>query len=174
MLRKTNNNRPPHNNEIGLKISTFLAEIDVCLIWSRGLAADLHRRPMTQNGGVENGLWFFIPADFHLIDFYRDSPAVTVAASNPTTKKCAALAGRSSIITAKQSIAQFMADKNATTVQSGIQAGALVLLKIEIDQMDFWEWPDGTLVHSTCKLENPRVRTDQKWTLDGPRSSYCQ
>ena len=174
MLRKSNSNRSLHNNEIGLKISNFLSEVDICLIWSRGLPADLHRRPMIQNGGsIESGLWFFIQADFHLIDFYRDGPAVTVAASNATTKKCAALVGRSSIITAKREISQFMADKNAAILPAGIQAGSSVLLKIEIDQMDFWEWPDGTLIHSSCSLESLRVKTDQEWSLDVSRSSYC-
>jgi general stress protein 26 len=165
MLGETKDNHSFKNNEVILKISAFLSEVDVCLVWSPGLAADLHRRPMTQfGGGIESGLWFFIPADFHLIDFYRRSPVVTVAASNPTTKKCAALAGRSSIVTRKQAISHFL--------PAGIQAGSLVLLKIEIDQMDFWEWPDGTLIHSTHKLQSLRARTDQKWTLDVLRS-FC-
>jgi len=175
MLKETNGHLSTCKSEISLKISSLLSEIDICLIWSRGLSADLHRRPMTHKyGSIESGLWFFLPADFHIVEFYRDSPVVTVAVSNPTTKKCAALAGRATISSDKQTMSHFSADKKAAILPPGIQHTSLVLLKIEIDQMDFWEWPDGTLMHSTFKMESLRSEPDHHWTHDVQWSSYCQ
>ena len=175
MLKETNGNLLTYESEIGLKICSLLSEIDICLIWSRGLAANLHRRPMTYNDrSIDGGLWFFIPANSHLVEFYRDSPALTVAVSNPKTQKCAALAGRAAISTDKQTMSHFIADKNSAILPPGIQPACLVLLKIEVDQMDFWEWSGGTLIHSTFTMESLRSNTDHKWTHDVQWSSYCQ
>ncbi len=175
MLNETNGNLSTYESEIRLKICSLLSEIDICLIWSWGLAANLHRRPMTYNAlNIEGGLWFFIPANSHLIEFYRDSQALTVALSNPKTQKCAALAGRATICTDNQTLTHFLADKNSAILPACTQPADLVLLKIDLDHMDFWEWPGGILKHSTFNMENLRTATDQKWTRDVMWSSYCQ
>lgn len=154
-MRTTNGSTITDTERITLQICTLLSEIDICLIWIRGKESDLQRRPMIyQINNLDGGLWFFSEATPRLFSLYSSNPEVTVAVSCPTLKKCGALVGGASIVNHKPSLAHFNVQENEAMLSPGYSKKRLVLLKIAIKQMDFWEWPNGTLIHSSLSVPN--------------------
>ena len=170
-MKASNGSTSTRSENTTRKIYDLLNEIEICLIWRRGGESDLRRRPMTiEKNSLGGGLWFFSPTGPYLDRLYGTNPQVTVAISNPITSKCAALTGSASIVDNPECLARLTAGPNKAMLPSRNGSEKLVLLKIEIEHMDFWEWPSGTLIHSSVDLQSVVSGFDQRRTSDGQRS----
>ncbi len=149
------------------KLFTLLKEIEISLIWRKGHKSDLQRRPMTrQRNNLAGGLWYFSQRTPLLKALYGTSPQVTVAVSCPPLRQCAALSGDASIVDHKASLAYFTVEANEKLLPTGVGTEQLVLLKIDVQRIDFWEWADDNLIHSSSVIPALTV-SDQVTTTDG-------
>ncbi len=154
------------------KICNLLNEIDISLIWSKGHQADVRVRPMTrQRNNLSGGLWYFCQRTPFLTALYGTSPQVTVAVSCPPLRQSAALTGDASIVDHKASLANFNVKTNKVLLPTGVDPEQLVLLKIDVQKMDFWEWQDDTLIHLSGAIPALTV-TDQLPAIDRPQSLF--
>ncbi len=119
---------------------------------------------------LDGGLWFFSKASHPLTSLYGSAPQVTVAVSCPIVKKCAGLSGEASIVSHKSSAAHSFVKANASLLPPGYDPSRLTLLRVEVTQVEFWEWPEETLIHSTVNLTSQVATPDHERTHDGQRS----
>ncbi len=80
------------------------------------------------------------------------------------------MSGEASIVSQKSSLAHSFLNANTSLLPSGVDPSLLTLLRVEVKQVEFWEWPEETLIHSTVNLTSQVATPDQERTHDGQRS----
>ena len=107
----------------------------------------LRSRPMSTQEFDENGdLWFFTNENTHKVDEIEANPQVNVAYSKPEDNCFVSVSGKGSISKDRAKIEELWTPILKAWFPKGIDDPALCLLKIEVDEAEYWESSSSTIV----------------------------
>ena len=128
------------------QLKEMLEGIDFAMLTT--MAGDKFRsRPMSTQEMDENGdLWFFTSDQTHKIDEIQADPRVNVAYSNPDDNTYVSVFGRAEMSKDKAKMEELWSPILKAWFPEGLDDPCLALLKIDIEEVEYWDSPNSKLV----------------------------
>lgn len=135
---------PTHDLE---KLRELINDIDFCMLTTIDQRGDLHSRPMSSNGDIdENGeLWFFTGAFSHKVTEIKDSPRVNVSFADPLNQNYVSITGRARLIRDREKIDELWRPEFRTWFPEGKDDPNLALLRIKVQKAEYWDSPASSV-----------------------------
>jgi general stress protein 26 len=108
----------------------------------------LRSRPMaTQDTEFDGELWFFTSSKSHKMSEIAADPRVNVAYSNPEKNDYVSVSGTAEMVTDRSKMEELWNPAYKAWFPEGLDDPNVCLLKITVDQAEFWDAPSSTIVH---------------------------
>jgi general stress protein 26 len=131
----------------------------------------LRSRPMVAaQHTFEGTLWFFTREHAHKVNEIADDPRVNVSYADGGAQNYVSLSGNASLVTDKATLKQHFSEAMRVWFPKGLDDPELALLKVDVEQAEYWDAPNSKMVHAYGYLkarltgepphpgENARVR----------------
>lgn len=132
----------------------------------------LRARPMAASQKDFDGtLWFFTRASSGKVEEVREDQQVGVTYADPSAQNYVSLSGRASIVRDKAAIDAHWSEILTTWFPEGKDGPDVALLKVEVEQAEYWDAPNSKMVHAygylKAKLTGtpPAAGTNEKITV---------
>ena len=136
-----------HNREESIeKIRELTEGIDFCMLTTMD-GGVLRSRPMsTQQFEFDGDLWFFTSDNTHKIEEIEKDNRVNAAYSNPDDNVYLSISGRAEVVKDKAKIEELWSPVLKAWFPEGLDDPHLCLLKIPVEQAEYWDAPNSTIV----------------------------
>jgi general stress protein 26 len=136
-----------HNREESIeKIRELTEGIDFCMLTTMD-GGVLRSRPMsTQQFEFDGDLWFFTSDNTHKIDEIEKDNRVNAAYSNPDDNVYLSISGKAEVVKDKAKIEELWSPVLKAWFPEGLDDPHLCLLKIPVEQAEYWDAPNSTIV----------------------------
>ena len=136
-----------HNREESIeKIRGLTEGIDFCMLTTMD-GGVLRSRPMsTQQFEFDGDLWFFTSDNTHKIEEIEKDNRVNVAYSNPDDNAYLSISGRAEVVKDRAKIEELWSPVLKAWFPEGLDDPHLCLLKIPVEQAEYWDAPNSTIV----------------------------
>jgi general stress protein 26 len=128
------------------KLKGMLEDIDFAMLTT--MAGNKFRsRPMSTQEMDENGdLWFFTSDETHKVEEIEADDRVLVAYSKPEDNTYVSVFGRAKLVKDRQKIEELWNPIHKAWFPEGVDDPHLSLLKISIEEAEYWDSPNSKLV----------------------------
>jgi|SRR5690606_14194598 len=128
------------------KIRELTEGIDFCMLTTND-GAVLRSRPMsTQQSDFDGDLWFFTSEDTRKVEEIEKDPHVAVAYSDPGKNRFVSVSGRASMLRDRAKMEELWSPVHKAWFPDGLEDPKLCLLKVEVEQAEYWEGSSSTLI----------------------------
>ncbi len=128
------------------KIKELTESIDFCMLTTLD-SGHLRSRPMsTQEFEFDGDLWFFTSDNTHKISEIEKDNRVNVAYSKPDDNTYLSISGRAEMIKDRAKIEELWSPVLKAWFPDGIDDPHLCLLKIQVEQAEYWDAPSSKIV----------------------------
>lgn len=128
------------------KLQKLTEGIDFCMLTTMD-GGYLRSRPMsTQEFDVEGELWFFTSDNTHKVEEIEKDNRVNVAYSKPDDNTYISVSGRAEISKNRAKIEELWSPILKAWFPEGLEDPHLCLLKISVEQAEYWDSPSSKLV----------------------------
>ena len=128
------------------KLRSLIDDIDFCMLTTMD-EGHLRSRPMsTQKFEFDGDLWFFTSDQTHKIEEIERDNRVNVSYSNPAVDRYVSVSGGAEIVKDRAKIEELWSPILKAWFPKGLDDPTLCLLKVAVEQAEYWESPSGTLV----------------------------
>lgn len=115
----------------------------------------LRSRPMsTQKFEFDGTLWFFTSQSTHKAEEIERDNRVNVSYAAPGKSTFVSVSGTASLFRDQQKIDELWSPLHKLWFPKGKDDPDLVLLKVDVEQAEYWDFPSGTLVHLYSSLKS--------------------
>ncbi len=134
------------SNESIEKLRELMEGIDFCMLTTID-SGHLRSRPMsTQQVEFSGDLWFFTSDKTHKVDEIRADPRVAVAYAKPEDNVFVSVSGTADVSYDRAKMEELWSPILKAWFPEGLDDPTLCLLKISVDQAEYWDSPSSTLV----------------------------
>lgn len=136
-----------HNREESInKIKELTEGIDFCMLTTID-SGMLRSRPMsTQEFDFDGDLWFFTSDNTHKIEEVEKDSRVNVAYSKPDDNKYLSISGKAEVVKDRAKMEELWSPVLKAWFPKGLDDPHLCLLKIPVEQAEYWDAPNSTIV----------------------------
>lgn len=128
------------------KLKDLVEGIDFCMLTTLD-GGVLRSRPMsTQQFEFEGTLWFFTSDSTHKVEDIEADNRVNVAYSDAGSDRYVSVSGRAEINRDRAKIEELWSPVLKAWFPEGIDDPHLCLLKIDVEQAEYWDTPSGKIV----------------------------
>ena len=128
------------------KLEKLIEGIDFCMLTTID-GGHLRSRPMsTQDFEFDGDLWFFTSDNTHKVEEIRKDNRVNVAYSKPDDNHFVSVSGRTDIVRDRAKIEELWSPVLKAWFPEGPDDPHLCLLRVRVEQAEYWDSPSGTLV----------------------------
>jgi len=128
------------------KLKELTEDIDFCMLTTTD-GGHLRSRPMsTQEFEFDGDLWFFSSDNTHKIEEIQKDNRVNVAYSKPDDNKYVSISGRAEMVKDRAKIEELWSPVLKAWFPEGLDDPHLCLLKIAVEQAEYWDAPNSTIV----------------------------
>ena len=128
------------------KLDEMIEGIDFCMLTTID-GGHLRSRPMsTQQFEFNGDLWFFTSDQTHKVDEIAGDSRVCVAYSDPGNNRYVSVSGRASLSKDHSKIEELWNPAHKAWFPEGLDDPHLALLKVEVDEAEYWDSPSSKLV----------------------------
>lgn len=107
----------------------------------------LRSRPMsTQKFEFDGDLWFFTSDDTHKVEEIQKDDRVNVSYATPDDNHFVSVSGRTEIVKDRAKIEELWNPILKAWFPDGLDDPHLCLLRVRVEQAEYWDSPSGTLV----------------------------
>jgi len=107
----------------------------------------LRSRPMsTQDFEFDGSLWFFTSSNTHKVDEINKDNRVNVSYAAPDSNKYVSVSGTAEIIKDQAKIDEYWSEIHKAWFPEGKDSPDLVLLRVNVEQAEYWDSPSSTIV----------------------------
>ena len=129
------------------KLKEMLKDIDFCMLSTIDSQGDIHSRPMSLNGEIDNegNLWFFTSSNSlkaHEIDAL---PKVNASFSNPDDNQYVSISGTAEIVTDRSKIKELWKPVFKAWFPDGPEQADVALVKVKLERAEYWDSPSSTV-----------------------------
>jgi general stress protein 26 len=129
------------------KLNNLIKDIQVAMLTTND-GGVLRSRPMqTQDFEFDGDLWFFTSSKTHKTEELERDSRVNVSYAAPNDNTYVSISGTGSIIKDQDKIEEYWNDVYKAWFPEGKDSPDLVLLKVSVEQAEYWDSPSSTIVH---------------------------
>ena len=128
------------------KLKELTEDIDFCMLTTMD-GGHLRSRPMsTQEFEFEGDLWFFTSDNTHKVEEIEADNRVNVAYSKPDDNAYVSVSGRAEISKDRAKIEELWNPILKAWFPEGLDDPTLCLLKVSVEQAEYWDSSNSTIV----------------------------
>ena len=129
------------------KLREMLKDIDFCMLTTIDENGDLHSRPMSLNGDVDEAgnLWFFTSANSLKVTEVGRTPRCNASFADTADSRYVSISGKAELVTDKNKIEELWKPELKAWFPEGTDQPDLALLRLTIEKAEFWDSPGGTV-----------------------------
>lgn len=130
------------------KLNELIKEMDFAMLTTND-GGVLRSRPMqTQDFDFDGDLWFFTSSETHKAEEIERDNRVNVSYASPENNTYVSVSGRASIVKDREKIDEYWSDILKAWFPEGKDAPDLALLKIEVEQAEYWDAPSSKVAQA--------------------------
>ena len=142
-----------HSKSALTKLNELLKGARICMLTSKDMRGNLHARPMAlQSVETDGELWFFTARHCHKVDEIKGDNRVNVAVMDGSTY--ISIAGQASLVDDKKKATELWNPLYKAWFPKGLEDPELVLLKVTIEQAEYWDTPGGMVTTLIAYVES--------------------
>jgi general stress protein 26 len=158
-----------HQKEGLTKLNKLLKDARICMLTSKDTRGNLHSRPMAWQQAENDGdLWFFTARHCHKVEEVKGDNRVNIAVMDGNTYL--SISGTATLIDDRKKAADLWNPAYQAWFPKGLEDPELVLLKVAIDQAEYWDNPGGIVTTLIGYVESlatgKQARIGERATLD--------
>jgi general stress protein 26 len=128
------------------KLNDLIKDIRVAMLTTIDWGV-LRSRPMqTQEFEFDGELWFFTSTETHKTEEIEKDRRVNVSYASPESNSYVSVSGTADIVKDHAKIEELWTPIHKAWFPKGIEDPNLVLLKVTVEQAEYWDAPSGTIV----------------------------
>ena len=139
---------PTQSRENALqKLREMVKDIDFCMLTTVDENGDLHSRPMSSNGDIdEDGdIWFFTAASSHKVSEIAKLPKVNVSFADPDNQRYISVSGTAQLVQDRVKIDELWRPEFKMWFPNGKDDPEVALLRITLEKGEYWDSPSSTI-----------------------------
>jgi general stress protein 26 len=131
------------------KLGQLLHGIDIAMMTTVDEDGSLRSRPMwaIRDEFDQGLLWFFTHASGHKINEIENEHHIGLAFSAPNKQDYVSVSGRATLVKDPAKIDKFWSSAVKVWFPKGQDDPDLALLRVTIDQAEYWDAPSGTMLY---------------------------
>jgi general stress protein 26 len=155
------------------KLKEMIKDIDLCMLTTVDEGDDLHSRPMSLNGDVDdNGnLWFFTSSNSHKASEIERTPNVNVSFIDTDEQHYVSISGDAELVHDKQKIKELWKPVLKAWFPDGPDQSDVALLKVKVKKAEYWDTPSSTIAQAisfvSAIFTGKQVEMGENKKLDG-------
>jgi general stress protein 26 len=132
------------------KLCEMIKAIDLCMLTTVDERDDLHSRPMSLNGDVdeEGNLWFFTSSNSHKAGEIERTPNVNVSFVDTGDQQYVSISGTAQLVHDRQKIKELWKPVLKAWFPDGPDQPDVVLLKVKMTKAEYWDGPSSTIAQA--------------------------
>ena len=132
------------------KLREMIKDIDLCMLTTVDEADDLHSRPMSLNGDVDDSgnLWFFTSSNSHKASEIERTPNVNVSFIDTDQQHYVSISGDAELVHDKQKIKELWKPVLKAWFPDGPDQADVALLKVKVKKAEYWDTPSSTIAQA--------------------------
>ena len=132
------------------KFKEMIKDIDFCMLTTVDESNDLHSRPMSLNGDVDdNGnLWFFTSSDSHKASEIERTPNVNVSFVDTRKQHYVSVSGMAELVHDREKIKELWKPVLKAWFPDGPDQADVALLKVKLTKAEYWDGPSSTIAQA--------------------------
>lgn len=128
------------------KLNDLIGDIEVAMLTTID-GGSLRSRPMqTQDFEFDGDLWFFTSSKTHKAEEIEKDNRVNVSYAAPGSNSYVSISGTAEIVRDRAKIDEYWNDILKAWFPEGKDSPDLVLLKVTVEQAEYWDSPSSTIV----------------------------
>jgi len=129
------------------KLRELVKGIDFCMLTTTDEAGDLHSRPMSSNGDIdEDGdIWFFTSASSHKVSEITELPKVNVSFADPDNQRYISVSGSAQLVRDRAKIDELWRPEFKIWFPEGKDDPEVALLRVSLEKAEYWDSPSSTI-----------------------------
>jgi general stress protein 26 len=129
------------------KLRELVKEIDFCMLTTVDERGDLHSRPMSSNGDIDqNGdIWFFTSASSHKVSEIEKLPKVNVSFADPDNQHYISISGNAQLVRDRNKIEELWRPEFKMWFPEGKDDPEIALLRVSLEKAEYWDSPSSTV-----------------------------
>jgi general stress protein 26 len=155
------------------KLREMIKDIDLCMLTTVDEGDDLHSRPMSLNGDVDEAgnLWFFTSSDSHKASEIERTPNVNVSFIDSDQQHYVSISGDAELVRDKQKIKELWKPVLKAWFPDGPDQSDVALLKVKVKKAEYWDTPSSTIAQAisfvSAIFSGKQVELGENKKLDG-------
>ena len=130
------------------KLNELIKDIDFAMLTTND-GGVLRSRPMqTQEFEFDGDLWFFTSSNTHKAEEIERDNRVNLSYASPEDNSYVSVSGRASLVKDQEKIDELWSDIYKAWFPEGKDAPELVLLKVEVEQAEYWDAPSSMVAQA--------------------------
>jgi len=129
------------------KIRELIKDIDFCMLTTVDENGDLHSRPMSSNGDVndDGDIWFFTNASSHKVTEIQKLPKVNVSFADPDDQRYISVSGTAQVVRDRAKIDELWKPEFKIWFPEGKGDPEIALLRVNLEKAEYWDSPSSTI-----------------------------
>ena len=129
------------------KLRELVKDIDFCMLTTVDEGGDLHSRPMSSNGDIdEDGdIWFFTNSSSHKVSEIARLPKVNVSFADTDNQRYVSVTGTGQLVRDQQKIEELWKPEFKIWFPKGKDDPEIALLKVSLEKAEYWDSPSSTI-----------------------------
>ncbi len=155
------------------KLREMIKDIDLCMLTTVDESDDLHSRPMSLNGDVDDSgnLWFFTSSNSHKASEIERTPNVNVSFIDTDQEHYVSISGDAELVRDKQKIKELWKPILKAWFPDGPDQADIALLKVKVKKAEYWDTPSSTIAQAisfvSAIFSGKQVELGENKKLDG-------
>lgn len=132
------------------KLSEMIKAIDLCMLTTVDESDNLHSRPMSLNGDVdeEGNLWFFTSSNSHKASEIERTPNVNVSFVDTGDQHYVSISGTAQLVHDRDKIKELWKPVLKAWFPDGPDQADVALLKVKVTKAEYWDGPSSTIAQA--------------------------
>jgi general stress protein 26 len=129
------------------KLRELVKDIDFCMLTTVDEGGDLHSRPMSSNGDIDQDgdTWFFTNASSHKVSEIAKLPKVNVSFADPDNQRYVSVSGTAQLVRDRAKIDELWRPEFKMWFPEGKDDPEVALLRVNLEKAEYWDSPSSTI-----------------------------
>ena len=129
------------------KLRELVKDIDFCMLTTVDESGDLHSRPMSSNGDIDDDgdIWFFTNATSHKVSEITKLPKVNVSFADTDNQRYISVSGTAEIVRDRAKIDELWRPEFKIWFPEGKDDPEIALLRVDLEKAEYWDSPSSTI-----------------------------
>jgi general stress protein 26 len=125
------------------KFRELIESIDFCMLTTIDERGDLHSRPMSSNGEIDQNadMWFFTGASSHKVSEIKGTSRVNLSFADPQNQTYVSVTGRARLVQDRKKIDELWRPQFQTWFPEGKNDPNVALLRVKVEKAEYWDSP---------------------------------